>query len=415
MFTSNMFNVSTPQGGGLFANLLGAARRSAAGVRVSPDKALSITTYQACLSTIAESLAQLPCSLYRRVGDGRELVTDHPVSSLLQQPNGWQTPFEFTEGLQICAAHMGNSISFIERNTAGRPVAVLPLDISKVTVFKGSDSLPYYQYNGDMLPARMVHHVRWFSLNGYTGLSPVQLHCDTLGLALATHQHASAVFANGTHLAGVLKRPAIVGQHELKPLSPQRVTEVKEQWKAEYAGVENAMKVAVLQDGLDFTPMSMTNSDAQLLDSRKLSAMEVAQIFKMPPHKVGLMDRATNNNIEQQATEYVIYCLMPWIRRHEQARMRDWLLPSERGDLYIEFNVGGLLRGDQASRYDAYAKGRQWGWLSVNDIRRLENLPPIPGGDVYLTPMNMLDVTGKPISGASNAGARQEVESILAQ
>lgn len=410
MFTSTLFNVSRPteQGGGWLSGLLGQSRRSAAGVSVSPALALSITTYQACLTTLAESLAQLPCGLYRREGDQRQMVADHPVSRLLKQPNGWQTPFEYIEGAQICAAHRGNSYAFIERDEAGRPVALLPLDVDKVTVLRGADLMPYYQIAGhEPIPQRMIHHVRWFSLNGYTGLSPVQLHCDTLGLALATHGHASAVFAHGTHLAGVLERPAVSNGQDLKPLTRDRVAEIKEQWKAEYSGRDNAMKVALLQDGINFKPLSMTNADAQLIDARKLSALEVAQIFKMPPHKVGLLDRATNNNIEHQAIEFVIYCLMPWIKRHEQARMRDLLLPAEREQYFIEFNVGGLLRGDVKSRYDAYAVARQWGWLSVNDIRRLENLPPVANGDVYLTPLNMVD------GSKSDSKALAEVEAAL--
>lgn len=418
MFTSQLFDVSRPSqpGNNWLSGLLGNARKSAAGVTVSPDKALAITTYQACLTTLAESLAQLPCVLYRRNGDQREPVSDHPVARLLRQPNGWQTPFEYTEGAQIAAAHHGNGYSFIERDEAGRPVALLPLDASKMTVLRGSDLMPYYQLAGhEPLPQRMIHHVRWFSLNGYTGVSPVQLHCDTLGLALATHGHASAVFANGTHLAGVLERPAVIKEKLLDPLSPARTEQIKQSWKNEYAGQDNAMKVALLQDGIQFKPLSMTNADAQLIDARKLSALEVAQIFKMPPHKVGLLERATNNNIEHQAIEFVIYCLMPWIRRHEQARMRDLLLPSERDTLFIEFNVGGLLRGDVKSRYDAYAVARQWGWLSVNDIRRLENLPPIAGGDVYLTPLNMVasDKVGAGSASQPSAQALAEVEAAL--
>ncbi|MCD4483409.1 phage portal protein [Chromobacterium vaccinii] len=415
MFMSQQFGQSaaSPDPGWL-SSLLGGGARSAAGVAVSPDKALSITTYQACITTLAESLAQLPCELYRRNGDQRERVTDHPVAQLLRQPNGWQTPFEYAEGAQIAAAHDGNAYSYIERDEAGRPVALLPMEAGKVAVLRGADLMPYYQFNGqEPMPARMVHHVRWFTRNGYTGISPVQLHCDSLGLALATHGHASAVFANGTHLAGVLERPAVIGGQDVKPLSAERVLQIKAAWKREYAGRDNAMKVALLQEGITFKPLSMTNADAQLIDARKLSALEVAQIFKMPPHKVGLLDRATNNNIEHQGIEYVIYCLMPWIKRHEQARMRDLLLPSERGELYIEFNVSGLLRGDTQSRYAAYAIGRQWGWLSANDIRRLENLPPIPGGDVYMQPLNMVDTRGASLQVKSDTKALAEIEGIL--
>ncbi|MCD5326755.1 phage portal protein [Chromobacterium piscinae] len=416
MFMSRQFGdqrIGSPDPGWI-SSLLGASAQSAAGVMVSPERALALTTLQACVSLIAESVAQLPCELYRRKGDTRERATDHPVYRLIHDtPNEWQTPIEYREQCQISAGLRGSTFSFIERDGAGRPTALLPLDFNKVQVLRGSDNLPYYRIGGaEPVPMRLIHHVRWWTMDGYTGVSPVRLHCDTIGLALATQNHASKVFANGTHLAGVLERPAVVGQQELKALSQARVNEVKAAWKSEYSGSDNAMKVAVIQDGMTFRPLSMTNEDAQLIDSRKMSALELAQIYKVPPHKVGLLERATNNNIEHQAIEFVIYCLLPWLRRHEQAMMRDLLLPSERADYYIEFNVGGLMRGDTTSRYAAYAVGRQWGWLSVNDIRRLENLPPIPGGEVYLQPLNMIPAgAAKPTNPAP--GAVAEIQQIL--
>lgn len=130
--------------------------------------------------------------------------------------------------------------------------------------------------------------------------------------------------------------------------------------------------------------------------------------------RIGELERATNNNIEHQGLQFVIYTLLAWIKRIEGAMMRDLLLPAERKNLYIEFNVSGLLRADQKSRYEAYALGRQWGWLSVNDIRRLENLPPVAGGDIYLTPLNMVS-TGSLPPGITKASAEQlnEIEAIL--
>jgi len=164
-----------------------------------------------------------------------------------------------------------------------------------------------------------------------------------------------------------------------------------EQWTQRYGGSTNAKKVAMLQEGMTFKPLSMTNVDAELIPALKLGSLEIARIYKMPPHMIGELDKATFSNIEHQGIQFVIYTLLPWIKRHEQAMMRDLLLPSERANYYIEFNVSGLLRGDQKSRYEAYAVARNWGWLSVNDIRRLENLPPVAGGDVYLQPLNMVD------------------------
>ena len=161
---------------------------------------------------------------------------------------------------------------------------------------------------------------------------------------------------------------------------------------------------------------SMNNEQAQLLESRKQGAIEICRLYKIPPHMIGELDRATNNNIEHQGLQFVIYTLLPWVKRIESAMMRDLLLPAERKDLYIEFNLSGLMRADQKSRYGSYALGRQWGWLSVNDIRRLENLPPIPNGDIYLTPLNMIGA-GKLSDGLTKASAEQlnDIEAILCQ
>ncbi len=180
---------------------------------------------------------------------------------------------------------------------------------------------------------------------------------------------------------------------------PKEAAAIKEQsaidaltnnWQAKFGGAPNAGKVALLQEGMTFKALSMNNVDAELIGALKLAAVDITRIYKMPPPMVGMMEAATYNNVENLQIQFVIYTLMPWLRRHEQALQRDLLLPSERSRYYIEFNIGGLLRGNQEARFKAYAVARQWGWLSVNDIRRLENLPPVTGGDVYLQPLNMV-------------------------
>lgn len=421
MFTSGLFaggrsvRLSDP-GAGWLSGLLGRSAKSAAGVTVTPELALSLTTLQACVSLLAESVAQLPLALYRRDGDQRTVVADHPAAMLLRlRPNGWMTPYEYLEGQQLSAGLRGNSYAFIERDEAARPLALIPMNPDKVVVLRGGDGLPYYRFDGsEPMPQRMVHHVRWLSLNSYTGISPVQLHSNSIGLALAMQGHASSVFANGTHLAGVLERPAVVAGEKLDSLSREQVGQIKELWRAEYSGTANAMKVAVLQDGVTFRPLSMTNADAQLIEAQGMSSLDIARAYKVPPHKVGLLDRATNNNIEHQGIEFVVFTLMPWLKRYEQAYSRDLLLPSEQGELYFEFNVGGLLRGDVQSRYESYAKARQWGWLSVNDIRRLENLPPVDGGNTYLQPLNMVSAdVARVAEKVPRAEAVAEVEQAL--
>ena len=174
--------------------------------------------------------------------------------------------------------------------------------------------------------------------------------------------------------------------------------------------------VALLQEGMSYKQLSQDNEKAQLLQSRQWGVEEVCRLYKIPPHMVQMLAKATNNNIEHQGLQFVMYTLLAWLKRHEGAMQRDLLLPSERRDLYIEFNVSGLLRGDQKSRYESYALGRQWGWLSTNDIRRMENLPPIAGGDKYLTPLNMVD-SAKILPGDKSPTAKQlvEIESLLAR
>lgn len=377
-------------GGGWVSALLGRSR-SESGQVVTPASALSLTVLQNCVTLLSESIAQLPIELYERSGDDRKPAIDHPLYSILKyQPNPWQTPFEFQEQSQVAAGLRGNSYSFIDRDQDGVIQGLYPLDNEAVTVMKGADLMPVYLvYGFDPMPRRMVHHVRWMSINGYTGLSPVLLHANAIGYAQAIQQYAGKSFMNGTALSGVIERPK-----DAPALKDQTsVDRITDGWNEKFGGSGNAKKVALLQEGMTFKPLSMTNVDAALIDALRLSALDIARIYKIPAHMVNELERATFSNIEHQSLQFVIYTLLPWVKRHEQAKTRDLLLPSERKQYFIEYNLGGLLRGDQSSRYAAYAVGRQWGWLSINDIRRLENMPPVKGGDIYLSPMNMVDAS----------------------
>jgi len=394
MFFSRQFLSNGGQaqmgGGGWLSALLGSSR-SDAGQVVTPASALSLTVLQNCVTLLSESIAQLPIELYERSGDDRKPAIDHPLYSILKhEPNPWQTPFEYQEQSQVAVGLRGNSYSFIDRDQDGVIQGLYPLDNEAVTVMKGTDLMPFYRvYGSDPMPKRMVHHVRWMSINGYTGLSPVLLHANAIGHAQAIQQYAGKSFMNGTALSGVIERPK-----ESPALKDQAsVDRITDGWNAKFGGSGNAKKVALLQEGMTFKPLSMTNVDAALIDALRLSALDIARIYKIPAHMVNELERATFSNIEHQSLQFVIYTLLPWVKRHEQAKTRDLLLPSERKQYFIEYNLAGLLRGDQSSRYAAYAVGRQWGWLSINDIRRLENMPPVKGGDIYLSPMNMVDAS----------------------
>lgn len=409
----------TDAASGFWRGLIGSGRNSA-GVTVTPDTALAVPVLQNCVTLIAESIAQLPLELYRRQGTGqREAAINHPLYDVLRyQPNGFQTPYELRECGQMAAGLRGQAFSLIERRDDGNVTALWPLLNDKVVVYKGADLLPYYQVGShtERLPMRMVHHVRWHTGNHYTGLSPIDLHAEAVGLAQAVRQYTGKSFANGASVSGVIERP-----REAAAIKDQgTIDRILDQWGSKYSGMDNAKKVALLQEGMTFKPISMTNVDAEIVNVLKLTGVDIARIYKVPLPMVNDLEKANYNTIEQLLIQFVVFCLLPWVKRHEQAMMRDFLLLQDRRDHFIEFNLSGLLRGDQKSRYESYAIGRQWGWLSVNDIRRLENMPPVPGGDVYLQPLNMVDASkGMPDLNNPNVRAQlelqqREIERILA-
>lgn len=371
--------------------LLGSTTASS-GQLVTTTSALGIPVLQNCVSLLAESVAQLPLELYKRTPDGgREPATEHGLYPVLKHtPNGWQTPFEYREISQMAAGLRGNSYSYIERDKRGNVVALYPLDPTKITVMKGPDLQPFYRFEGaDVMPQRMIHHVRWLSLDGYMGISPIINHANSIGYALALSEYSAKSFLHGSALSGVLERPA--GAPAIKDESVMQ--NIANAWTAKFGGSGNAGKVAVLQEGMTFKPLTTSNVDSELINALRLSDSDIARIYKMPLPMVGSMEGATYNNVENLQIAFVVYALMPWLKRHEQAMQRDLLTPSERNSHYIEFNISGLLRGNQSARYAAYAVGRQWGWLSINDIRRMENMPPVEGGSVYLQPLNMVDAS----------------------
>jgi len=417
MFLPNLFGtnkgVQTRQNWASWISSL-SSRQSSAGVLVNTESALGVAAFRACVTLLAESIAQLPCELYRRTENGgRERATDHPVYKLIHSaPNRKDTTFEYFEQAQGSLGIDGNHIALIERDSFGYPQELIPINFKKVTVLKGQDGMPYYRlldYN-ETVPMHMVHHIKYFSLDGYVGLSPLQTNVDTIGLTIATEQHAAAVFQRGATMSGVIERPreapAIADQSKIDRLL-EKFTE------RHGGGLRNAFSVALLQEGMQYKQLAMDNEKAQLIESRGFGVIEICRLYKVPPHMIQHLDKASFNNIEHQGLQYVIYTLLPWVKRHEAAMMRDLLLPDERNDYYIEFNISGLLRGDQKSRYEAYAIGRNWGWLSVNDIRRLENMPPITGGDRYLTPLNMVDSSTAKNSLNATEQQMKEIEEIL--
>lgn len=361
-------------------------RGTASGQSVTPATALQVTAVFACVRVLAESVASLPLILYERRKDGgKDRATSNPLFRLLHdQPNRWQTSFEFFEMLMVHLTLRGDAFAEIVA-APGRAVAELvPLHPDRVTPFWAPDSTVAYEYRLLDGPRRIllqheVLHVRGFTDDGLTGLSPIRLHREAIGLALATEEHGARLFSNGAQLGGVLQHPG--------KLSAEASTRLRESWAARYAGGSNAHKTAVLEEGMTWEKVGMTSEDAQFLETRQYQTADIARIWRVPPHMIGDLSKATFSNIEHQALEFVVHTLRPWLVRWEQALKRDLITQPER--FFAEFLVDGLLRGDIRSRYAAYAIGRQWGWLSANKVLEMENQNPIEGGDTFLNPMNM--------------------------
>ena len=213
---------------------------------------------------------------------------------------------------------------------------------------------------------------------------------NAIGLAIATEEYGAKFFANGAAPSGVLEHPGTI----------KDPTRLRENWNSTFGGSANSGKIAVLEEGMKYTPISIAPEQAQFLETRKFQINEIARIFRVPPHMVGDLEKSSFSNIEQQSLEFVKYTLDPWIIRWEQSLNRSLLNKDEKKIYFFKFNVEGLLRGDYQSRMQGYATARQNGWMSANDIRELENLDKIPaeeGGDLYLINGNMLPL--------NNAGA----------
>jgi HK97 family phage portal protein len=380
---------------------LGSSSQAASGVRVTPDTALRASAVFAAVKILAESVAQLPLILYRRRPDGgKERAFEHPLYPLLHDlPAADLTSFELREQMQAHLALRGNAYARLERDGAGRVQSIEPVHPDTVTPYRLDSGRLAYSYRpsgstGGRGPTTFLAgegtllHVRGLSFDGLSGVSPITYAREAIGLGMAAEEFGSRFFAQNARPGGVLEHPGKLKNEERDNL--------KRSWEDMHSGLANSHRVAVLEEGMKWQAIGLSHEDAQYLDTRKFQIAEIARIFRVPPHMLGDLDRATFSNIEQQSLEFVIYSLQPWLVRWEQALTRDLLTPAERTNHFIEFLIAGLVRGDLASRYQAYATGRQWGWLSVNDIRSLENLNPVAGGDVFISPMNMLPAGSLP-------------------
>ncbi len=369
---------------------------SSAGKRVNERTAMQTSAVYACVRVISESVASLPLHVYRYNGEGgKEKAIDHPLYRLLHdEPNPEMTAYSFFE---VCLTHLllwGNFFAQVIRNGKGEVIALYPLMPDRMKVDRDENRHLYYEYtvSTDDAPTNKgstvklkpeeVLHIPGLSLDGLVGYSPIAMAKHSIGLSIAAEEFGSKFYANSAVPSGILEHPGIL----------KDPGKVRESWMSTFGGSQNSNKVAVLEEGMKYTPISINPSEAQFLDTRKFQVVEICRIFRVPPHMIASLEGATYSNIENQSLSYVQYTLRPWITRLEQAMFRRLLSDKEKKTYFIKFNVDGLLRGDYESRMNGYAVARQNGWMSANDIRELENLDMIPadkGGDLYLINGNM--------------------------
>ena len=366
--------------------------RTTSGKPVNERTAMQTTAVYACVRILAEAVASLPLHVYEYQDDGgKKLVHDHPLYYLLHdEPNPEMTSFVFRETLMSHLLIWGNAYAQIIRDGTGRVLGLYPLLPDKMDVqrddrgniyyvySRNSDENPMFKEYGDIrLKAEDVLHIPGLGFDGLIGYSPIAMAKNAVGMTLACEEYGASFFANGANPGGVLEHPGVL----------KDPSKVRESWNSVYRGVNNAHKIAVLEEGMKYQQIGIPPEEAQFLETRKFQINEIARLYRIPPHMIGDLDKSSFSNIEQQSLEFVKYTLDPWVIRWEQSLQRSLLLPGEKGKYFIKLNVDGLLRGDYQSRMNGYAVGRQNGWFSANDIREMENMNPIPdeeGGSLYL-------------------------------
>ena len=366
---------------------------SQAGVAVNAQTAMQSAAVYSCVQVLAQSIGMLPLCVYAIDDAGiRRRARHHRLWALLQdQPNSFQTAVEFFEMMSAHLCLRGNAYALINRNAKGQILELIPLHPDQVSVQMQADYRLRYGCTLEggqrmALATGDVFHVRGLTLNGWLGISPIAYAREAIGLAMATERFGATLFRNGAKMGGVLEHPG--------KISKEAADRLRSSFDEAHSG-ENAHRTAILEEGLKWSKVSMTADDSQFLETRKYQRSEIAAIFRVPPHMIGDLERATFSNIEQQSLEFVNFTLMPWLHRIEKAIRRDLLTPAERTRMMARFNVANLLRGDAAARAAYYQSGIQQGWMTRNEARHAESdlgvmLNPLEGLDEPLLPLNMI-------------------------
>jgi HK97 family phage portal protein len=359
----------------------GAASKT--GIAVTEDSAMRLSAVFGAVRVISETIASLPWEVKQDAGDSTRSASAHPINKLIHHPNGMMTDFNFRE---VCQAHLclhGNAFIAIRRNEAGQPVKLIPVhpDRVEVKVYKDEKFYTIDQGKETFDDTEMIH-ILGLSFDGIIGKSVIEAARESIGLGLAADQFGGSFFGNGANVSAILTHPGRLSDEAYKRLMAS--------WARRYSGLDNAHKTAILEEGMNLQKVSISPQESQFLETRKFGVEDIARFFRIPLAYLGSLENSsTRANIEEQGIQFQRNTILPWVKRWE-AEFNRKLFPGQE-DYFIRMNMDGLLRGDISSRYSSYATARQWGWMSVNDIRKYESLDPIDGGDVYLQPLNMVE------------------------
>lgn len=361
------------------------------GAIVNEQTAMTYTAFWASVRAIAKPIASLPLHLYKHDGSGRVRAYDTPLYRLInKQPNPYMGSIAFRDAMTAHLLTWGNGYAEIEYGEDGLPKHLWLLTPDIVTPQLNDNNEIEYLVDlpsGEQvtLPNWKVFHLVGPGFDGLQGYSIIRMFRESIGMGMSVTEYGSRFFGKGAKPGGVLEHP---GRLKTK----EQIDNLRKQWDDIHKGLDNAHRVAILEEGMQYKQIGIPPEDAQFLETRAFQRQEMASIFGVPPHKIGDLERATFSNIEHQAQEFYNDTLLYWLSLWEQSIDLQILPEYMQGEYYSEFLVDAILRGDIESRYRAYATARQWGWMSINDIRRRENMNPIgEEGDVYLTPLNMVN------------------------
>jgi HK97 family phage portal protein len=374
--------------------LFGSSGTDSGIIRVTPETALTYSAVYAAVRCIAEAVSCLPLNLFERLPTGGKApFRASPLHALLHdEPNPEMTSLQWREAAMAHLLLWGNSYSEIVRDLDGNVVEIWPIDPTIVTPTRTESGELYYDLNRgkSFITAANMLHIPGLSFDGISGMSPIALARQSIGLSMAVEQFGAGYFGRGARPGGVLTFP---GQ-----LSAEARSNLRRSFEELHAGGANSHRVALLEAGLKWEAIGVPPDDSQFLQSREFQVIEIARWFNIPPNKLKDLSKTSYNSLEQMNISFAVDTLRPWLVRWEQQLNRKVIRPKDRGRLFFEFNVDGILRGDLQSRYQSYSIARNWGWLSVNEIREKENLNPIDGGDVYMQPLNMQALGTDPAS-----------------